>query len=111
MKRLIVLALLFTACSSSMTETTDKKAQLRGIVMKVDTAQMIIYLAPPGSERNDVPLVRYNSLTIVDRLKGPGRADDIQPGEEIMVFGRETEEGEVIAHRIVIDSPEPTFPR
>jgi hypothetical protein len=110
MKRLIVLAILFAACASSV-PTTDKKAQFRGIVMKVDAAQMIIYLAPPGSERNDVPPIRYNSLTIVDRLKGPGRAEDIQPGEEIMVFGRETEEGEVIAHRIVIDSPEPSFPR
>ncbi len=110
MKRILALTLLFVACASS-DPTTDKKAQLRGFVMKVDAAQMLIYLAPPVSERANVPPVRYNSLTIVDGSKKASRIEDLQPGEEVMVFGRETEEGEVIAHRVVIVSPQPTFPR
>ncbi|HUP63524.1 MAG TPA: hypothetical protein VNA69_24270 [Thermoanaerobaculia bacterium] len=110
MKRILALTFIFVACASSV-PTTDKKAELRGIVMKIDAAEMLIYLAPPVSERSNIPPIRYNSLTIVDRLSRPGRVEDIHPGEEIMVFGRETEEGEVIAYRIVIDTPQSTFPR
>lgn len=111
MKRIAVLALLLAACSTSTMPSNEKKAQLRGIVMKVDTTEMLIHLAPPANERAGIPVVRYNSLTIVDGQTGPGRVENLQPGVDVMIFGRENEDGEIMADRIVVDTPQPRFPR
>jgi hypothetical protein len=105
-RRLLLFLLLFAGCASSMPhDSTTKIARLQGIVMKNDTAQMILYLAPPAGEMRDIPLVRYNTLTVLDRPRSPGRMEDLQAGEEVIIFGRENDAGDVVAERVAVQDP------
>ncbi|HJQ37956.1 MAG TPA: hypothetical protein VKB93_12530 [Thermoanaerobaculia bacterium] len=103
MKRLLIAAALLTACVQYVPRTSDTKdVRLEGIVFKNDTAQMILQLAPPQGDMKDVPLIRYNSLTILDRSKQSDDMRNLAAGEEVIVFGRQEGDGDILAERVVV---------
>ena len=105
MRRTLVVALLVAGCMSYVPQDSDTKtARVEGFVTKVDTAKMIIYLAPPEGEVRDMPLIRYNSLTILDRPTGVDRMENLQPGEAVLIFGRQDGEGDIVAERVAVQT-------
>ena len=105
MKRALVLARLLAGCMSYVPQESDTKtARVEGFVTRVDTAKMIIYLAPPEGEMRDMPLIRYNSLTILDRSNGVDRMENLQPGEAVLIMGRQDGDGDIVAERVAVQT-------
>ena len=102
MKHLLALALLAGCVSYVAQDSNTKQVRLEGFVFKNDAAQMILYLAPPKGDTRDMPLVRYNSLTILDRQEGTGNMRDLEPGESVIVFGRQEGDDDIMAERVVV---------
>jgi hypothetical protein len=61
-----------------------------------------------NSEENMVFHVRYDDKTEIKRQDGnSGSAKDLRVGLKVKVDGDLTESGEIVAHRIIIESSEP----
>ena len=117
MKRLLIVAALLTACVQYVPqESNTKKVRLEGFVFKNDVAQMILHLAPPQGDTRDIPLIRYNSLTILDRPKSSDDMRNLAAGEQVIVFGRQEGDGDIMAERVVVqneishETPRPPHP-
>jgi hypothetical protein len=114
MKRqaLAVALVLLAACSSGVPkDSREKTARISGMVIHVDRVAMLIHLVPPDDDdrMRDIPAIRYNSLTIVDRAHRPSNIDDLLPGEKVLIFGREDlQTGEITADRVVVEEPRRT---
>ncbi len=103
MNRLVLLRLLLTACVQYVPqESNTKDVRFEGFVFRNDTAQMILHIAPPQGDTRDIPLIRYNSLTILDRPKSSDDMRNLAAGEKVIVFGRQEGDGDVLAERVVV---------
>lgn len=112
-RQALALALvLLAACSSGVPkDSREKTARISGMIIRVDREAMLIHVVPPDDDdrTRDIPAIRYNSLTIVDRAHHPSKVDDLLPGEKVLIFGREDlATGEITADRVVVEEPHRT---
>ena len=105
MRWVAALAFVAVACGSGQ-PSNDEVARLSGIVTNIDIPNQTISLSEHRGETPSTEVIRYNSLTIVDRLRDSAHVEDLEFGDDVIVYGRRDKTtGDVTAERIVLITP------